>query len=370
MSMGATQQTVRVGILGSSWWVDSMYLPALASHVHGSVVAIAGRDASALAQRWHVPHAFDRYEDLLASDLIDAVIIATRNDLHYPLTMAALDKGLHVLCEKPLGLTYDQAAQMAARANKRAAICMTPFTYRYMPVSRYLKQLLDAGYIGRPFHLNFRYFTGFGRAGGYTWRFDENTSGSGALGDIASHFLYLAWWFFGDIHAVFAELSRLVERAPLDPSGQPYPQADDNAMIMLKFASGAQGLLHASTVAPEATPFGQIHEMDFHGMDGALHARVDWASTQCIVGARRDDDALAPLPIPTEIWQGARHDSVHNTYRDVFRTQESMTRAWVSAIARGEPVQPDLAHGAYIQRIMEAAQRSHNEGRWIHVDDI
>jgi predicted dehydrogenase len=141
-------------------------------------------------------------------------------------------------------------------------------------------------------------------------------------------------------------------------------------MIMLKFASGAQGLLHASTVAPEATPFGQIHELDFHGMDGALHARVDWASTQCIVGARRDDDALAPLPIPAEIWQGARHDSVHNTYRDVFRTQESMTRAWVSAIARGEPVQPDLAHGAYIQRIMEAAQRSHNEGRWIHVDDI
>ena len=75
-------------------------------------------------------------------------------------------------------------------------------------------------------------------------------------------------------------------------------------------------------------------------------------------------------PIPDDIWQGARRDTVHNTYRDVFRTQETMARAWVTAIAQGQPLRPDFADGAYIQRVMEAAQRSHGEGRWIHVADI
>ena len=361
---------VRVGILGSSWWADSMYLPALASHANGRAVAIAGRDAATLAERWNVPHTFGRYEDLLESGLVDAVIIATRNDLHCPLALAALDRGLHVLCEKPLGLTYAEAARMADRAASAGTICMTPFTYRYMPVNRYLKRLVDEGFLGRTFHLNFRYFTGFGQAGGYNWRFDEGISGSGALGDIASHFLYLAWWFFGDITAVNAELGRLVERAPRNAAGEPYVQADDNAMVMLQFANGAQGLIHASTVAREATPFGQIHELDLHGDGGTLHARVDWASEQRVYGARAGDNALHDLPIPDDIWNGARHDTVHNTYRDVFRMQETMTRQWVSAIARGEPVRPDFADGATIQRVMDAAKLSHATRRWVAVDEI
>jgi len=361
---------VRVGILGSSWWSDSMYLPALAHHSQGRVVAIAGRDADALAQRWATPHAFTRYEELLDSGGVDAVIVATRNDLHHPLTLAALDRGLHVLCEKPLGLDYAQAAEMAARATAVSAICMTPFTYRYMPVNRYVKRLIDEGFLGRLFHINLRYFTGFGQAGGYNWRFDEAVSGSGALGDIASHFLYLAWWFFGDITAVSAELGRLVERAPLDPSGRPYPRADDNAMILLQFENGAQGMLHASTVAGEATPFGQIHEFDLHGDRGTLHARVDWASEQRLYGARAGDSALHALPLPDDIWNGARHDTVHNTYRDVFRTQETMARQWVTAIARGETLRPDFADGAYIQRVMDAVKLSHATRQWVDIAAI
>jgi predicted dehydrogenase len=369
---------VRVGMLGSSWWADAMYLPALAEHPVGHITAIAGRNAAELAQRWGIPHVFGKHEELLASGLVDAVIIATRNDQHCPLTLAALDRGLHVLCEKPLGLTYAEAVQMAARATAQRAICMTPFTYHYMPIYRYLKTLIaggapeaiGSGYIGRPYHLNFRYFTGFGRAGGYNWRFDQNISGSGALGDIASHFLFLAWWYYGEITAICAELGRLVERAPLNPAGKPYPQADDNAMLLLQFASGAQGMIHATTVAGEETPFGQLHELDFHGDGGTLHARMDWDREQSIRGARQGEGAPKLLEIPPQIWQNARRDTVHNTYRDVFRTQETMARAWVTAIAQGQLIRPDFADGATIQRIMAAAQRSHSERRWVDVADI
>ena len=63
---------VRVGILGSSWWADSMYLPALAQHPSGRVTAIAGRTAAALADRWQVPHTFARYEDLIRHEMLRA----------------------------------------------------------------------------------------------------------------------------------------------------------------------------------------------------------------------------------------------------------------------------------------------------------
>ena len=97
---------------------------------------------------------------------------------------------------------------------------------------------------------------------------------------------------------------------------------------------------------------------------------MDWASEQRIYGARAGDSALHELPIPEEIWQGVRRDTVHNTYRDVFRTQETMTRQWVSAIARGEHVRPDFADGATIQRIMDAARLSHATRRWVEIGEI
>src|SRR6476620_3316917 len=102
---------------------------------------------------------------------------------------------------------------------------MAPFTYSYGPTARYRKELIDGSYIGRPYHLNMRYYTGYGRESAYLWRFDVGKAGSGAVGDIASHFLYLAQLFFGNVLAVTCRLGRAVARPPLDPHGQPYQQA-------------------------------------------------------------------------------------------------------------------------------------------------
>ncbi len=134
---------------------------------------------------------------------------------------------------------------------------MTPFTYRYMPASRYLKELLAQGYIGQPYHLNLRYYTGYGRDARYEWRFDLGQAGAGAVGDIGSHFLYLASWYFGEIARVTCQLSHNVARPMLNPDGHAYIQADDATMLMLSFQSGAQGVIHVSTVGYEETPFGQ-----------------------------------------------------------------------------------------------------------------
>ena len=76
---------------------------------------------------------------------------------------------------------------------------LVPFTYSFMPTARYLKELIDGGYLGAPYHLNMRYYTGFARDGDYLWRFDRKIAGSGIIGDLGSHFLYIAEWLYGDI---------------------------------------------------------------------------------------------------------------------------------------------------------------------------
>jgi predicted dehydrogenase len=94
---------------------------------------------------------------MLDAESLDAVLVLTLNRSHFDLAMAAMDRGLHVLCEKPLALSAAQARAMAETAQRTGVTTMVPFTYRFMPAARYVKELLDQGFLGRPYHLDARY---------------------------------------------------------------------------------------------------------------------------------------------------------------------------------------------------------------------
>src|SRR5262245_36266625 len=96
---------VRVGVVGTSWWADAMYLPPLKAHPDAEVVAVCGRDegrATDFAARWNVSQVYTDYRRMIDEARLDALIVASGNDSHYPITMAALDAKIHVLCDKPL----------------------------------------------------------------------------------------------------------------------------------------------------------------------------------------------------------------------------------------------------------------------------
>lgn len=366
-------ETLPVGVIGTSWWADAMYLPALKASPLAEMVAVAGRNrtrAEAFAEAWGIPRVFTDHQEMLASDLCRAIVVATPNDSHYPIAMAAMERGLHVLCEKPLGLNYRQAAEMAVAAQAQGVTTLVPFTYRYMPTTRYLKELVDDGYLGRPHHLNLRYFSRWALPGQYAWRMDVGRAGSGVLGDLGSHFLHLAEWFFGEIEEVSCRLDRLVERPSLDPEGRTYEQADDVAVVVLSFRNGAQGVVHASAVAHEDTPFGQLHEMDLHGSEGSLHHTIDWDRVQVVRGARVGEGAVRELPVPDRIWGGAPRSPVKDTYHHVFRTQGRMVGEFVAAAAQGRPIRPDFGDGARVQRVIDAALRSQVDGRRVSLSEV
>ena len=354
--------TVRVGVIGTSWWADTMYLPPLAAHPDAEVVAVCGRreePARSFSENWNIPQWFTNSDEMLDSVDLDAVVIATANDSHYPLAMSALERGLHVLCEKPLARNADEGAAMAAKAVEMGAITMVPFTYHYMPVNRFVKQLIDDGFVGRPHHVNIRYYTEFGFDDSYSWRFDKDIAGSGIIGDIGSHWIHLSRWLLDDVETSLTATSATFTDRAERPDGSDYERCEDSVAMTIKYSSGAYGVLQTSAVCWEGTPFGQSHHLEVHGDGGTIYASCDWDTLQEVRVLKRGDTGPAAVtPIPDEIWDGVRRDTVHNTYRDVFRKNDNMTRAWVSAVRDGCPITPDFVEGQQVQRVLDAVSES------------
>src|SRR5262245_30873611 len=126
-------EKVRIGIVGTSYWVDEFHLPILQKHPNALVRSLCGRNqtkAEELAQKFSVEKTFTDYRQMLYDGNLDAVIICTPEDQHHPMTIAALDKGLHILCEKPMAFTSDEAIEMYRKAEEKKLKHMVNFTMR------------------------------------------------------------------------------------------------------------------------------------------------------------------------------------------------------------------------------------------------
>ena len=367
-----TEKRVSVGVVNTSWWADLMYLPAFTNHPNAVVTAVCGRNperTQAFAEKWDIEHYFTDFDAMLASGLVDAVFIGTINKYHHEMTMKALDAGLHVLCEKPLAMNVAEAQEMADKAEAVGTKTMATFTYRFMPTARYVKRLLDEGYIGKPYQLHLRYYTGTARAAGYEWRFDMAEAGAGMVGDIGSHFMYLAQWYYGEIESVMCMLGHHIPRAD-HPDGIAYERGDDSASILVQFKNGAQGVIVASAVLYEDTPLGQTHHMELHGSDGTLYSFIDWDTIQEVRGAKVGEGMIKPLPIPDDIWGNARRDTVMNTYKDTFHNHDFMARGWITSIVENSTPEPTFTEALHVQKVIAACQLSAKEGKRIHIRDV
>ena len=173
-------ERVRVGVIGTSWFADLVHLPWIKSHPGADLCAICGRNqdrAQEMAKKHDIPQVFSDYHTMIEKGNLDAVVVAAPDNLHYEMTMYALEHKLHVLCEKPLASNAVQAKEMYEKAESADVKHMAFFTWRWPPHHRYLKQLVDSGYIGRPFDAHIHYVADYARDGAYSWRFDRDVGG-------------------------------------------------------------------------------------------------------------------------------------------------------------------------------------------------
>lgn len=175
---------LRFGILSTAKIGRELVVPAIQDAENAVVTAIASRDltkARAMADRFSVPHAFGSYEEMLASDKIDAVYIPLPTSQHVEWTIKAADAGKHVLCEKPISLNASEIDSLIAARDRNKVLISEAFMVTYTPVWHKVRELLREGAIGRLRHVQGA-FTYFNRDPGNMRNIPS--LGGGALPDI------------------------------------------------------------------------------------------------------------------------------------------------------------------------------------------
>lgn len=360
-------RNVRIGVVGTSWWLNYMFGPALKSHPQAEWTAVCGRDqgrAQEMAAKFGVPRVFTDYREMFAHGDLEAVIIATPDDQHHAMTLAALEAGLHVLCEKPLAPTAAQAREMYEKAEAARRIHMVLFTYRWLPCFAYARDLVAQGAIGRCYHAEFGYLAGYARRPEYAWRFDQDRA-NGVLGDLGSHMIDLARWMLGDITRVSAQLGVNVARPGVD--GRPLNPANDSAQLLVEFAQHGQGLIQASAV-PHLASRGGRQSINLYGEDGTLEVnfdrgREDVASVWALRAAEED---FQKLEVPAAYFgEASRTDTA-----SIFLKQPVGARLFIDGILNQRAVAPNFYDGYKAQQVVDAALESHRSGRVVAIETI
>jgi predicted dehydrogenase len=225
------------------------------------LVGIAGRNAEAVqeaATRYGFEYATQDWRDLVADERIGLFDNSGPNSLHAEPTIAAAEAGKHVVCEKPLGRDANESYEIWQKVAATGVKHLCAFNYRFVPAIRLAREMVDAGELGEVRHFRGRYLQDWGDDPSLdTWRFDPNSAGSGALGDLMTHVVDLARFLNGEIATVQGFAHTFLEGR----------QVDDAVEAAVEFANGSIGTL-------EATRFAHGHrnafQWELNGTKGSL----------------------------------------------------------------------------------------------------
>ncbi len=269
---------VKVGIIGCGI-VSERHLQAYQANAElGRVVACCDADpqrARTRADQASGARVYTQWEDLLADPEVEAVDICLPHYLHYPAVLQSLKAGKHVLCEKPIAMTLEQADEMIQQARQSGRVFAVAENYRYAPAVRKAQQMIQQGEIGEIIAIT-ACFDGY-LAGDYMktqWRFTKNQSGGGQLLDSGIHFIEVMRALGGEVQSVFSATRRV----------RPELGEEDLALVILRYRGGALGQLFSSHSCPAPAPkcffavYGTRGTLGLIGPDGGLTLyKPDWS---------------------------------------------------------------------------------------------
>jgi predicted dehydrogenase len=213
------------------------------------LVSIAGRNEEAVAgaaRRYGFTDHVTDWKKMVDDPRIGVFDNSGPNNFHAEPTIAAAEAGKHVICEKPLGRTADEAYETWQRVAATGVKAMCAFNYRFVPAVRLARQIIESGDLGEIFHFRGRYLQEWIIDADFpmVWRLDKDVAGSGALGDLGAHVIDLARYLVGEIDSVSASTRTFVK----DRDGGPVT-VDDAVESVVDFANGAVGTIEATRFA-------------------------------------------------------------------------------------------------------------------------
>src|SRR5271165_6784796 len=347
---------------------DLPYHPVLQT-----ICARNGEKAKAFANRWGYESFETDWRALVDSKEIDLIDIASPNDTHAEIAIAAAQAGKMVMCEKPLGRNAAEAETMVNAVEAAGVPNMVWYNYRRVPAVTLAKNLVAEGRLGRIFHYRAKFLqdwtisSDLPQGGEGLWRLDVSVAGSGVTGDLLAHTIDTAMWLNGPIVEVTAMTETFVKERKHNLTGRVEPVGiDDASAFLCRFANGSMATFEATRYArghkalytlelngQNASVFWDLHDLHRlqyfdHRDEGSLRG---WRSIHVTDG---DHPYMANWWVPGL----------------AIRYEHSFIHAiadFLNSIDGKEPAQPTFEEAMKTEHVVDAVLRSAAAGRWERV---
>ncbi len=334
------------------------------------------KGAAEFAANWGFESSETDWRKLIDRKDIDLIDIASPNDTHEEIAVAAADAGKMVMCEKPLGRTAAEAEKMVAAVDKAKVPNMVWYNYRRVPAVSLAKKLIDEGRLGKIFHYRAKFLQDWTisaevpQGGRGTWRLDASVAGSGVTGDLLAHCIDTALWLNGGIDRVAATTETFIKERHHNVTGKTEPVGiDDASAFLARFDNGSIGTFEATRYArghkalytleingEHASIAWDLHDLNRlayfdHGDDGQVRG---WRSIHITDG---DHPYMSHWWVPG-LSIGYEHSFVHQA------------ADFLQSLAGGPPISPTFREALATDYVTDAVLKSARSEKWESVQRV
>jgi predicted dehydrogenase len=357
-------EKIGIGLIGTGF-ARSAQAPAFQLCDGAELVAVCSgqhENAVKVSSEFKIAHACESYEQLLALEEVSVVVVSAPPYLHHPISIAALNSGKHVICEKPMAMNSAEAREMADLAlSKPNQLSIIDHELRFNPTWRRMKELVDSGFLGDLHHVNVTIASGFRHSAQRPWNWwSQKSAGGGLLGALGSHVIDALRWTFGEIESVCSTVATMIpERKDAKTGEMKQNETDDYCSFLVRFNSQDGRVPHAVVQLSALYASGGKNQVTAVGSNGTLVLDGE----EVLLGAigynhpfeemSLADRAREISVIPDNVWA---------------RSFYHLARETVQALREGRT---EIAHAATFtdglrcQEVIDAVLRSHAEQRWI-----
>jgi predicted dehydrogenase len=355
------------------------FWPAPAIPHRKVVVDVTDGMAEEARRRYGFEEASSDWHAVVNRPDIDIVDICTPNNVHAEIAIAAAKAGKHIICEKPLARTVEEARAMNDAVKAAGVIHMVAFNYRRTPAVALAKKYIEEGRIGRILNFRGTYLQDWSADpdSPLSWRFQKKIAGSGSVGDIATHVVDLAHYLVGPIAEVSALTTTYNKTRPLQQGGvdklgaaekakdaeRGEVDVDDEVVSMLKFENGAIGSLEATRNAYGRNNF---ITLEIHGTKGSIHFNYERRDELQVMFADDPADARGFRTVYT----GPAHPYGNGLWPipglGIGYSETKIVECYdfFSAIAKNRLPSPNFEDGLLTELVADALIRSGETGHW------
>ncbi len=345
--------------------------------------ACGGRNESNIrrfAEQWGYASWETDWRRLIERSDIDVVDIATPNNSHHEIALAAARAGKHVLCEKPLAMNLAQAEEMVAAVEQAGVANMVWYNYRRVPAITLAKQVVDEGRIGKPFHYRATYNQDWTispdvpQGGAALWRLDSKVAGSGVTGDLLAHSIDTAEWLNGPIQEVTARTETFVKERVHSDSGRLEPVGiDDACMFLAVFANGSLGTFESTRYARGRKNY---NSFELNGELGSVFFDLE---NPHLLEYFQHADSVTRTKLESHLtgWRSVHVTNSEHPYMNhwwvpgcTIGYEHTFTHAvadFVLGLHSGAPAQPDFRSAMRTQAVCDAVLKSAKSRQWVAV---